>query len=167
MNMIEIIKEKTLWLIGAVLITIPLLACYPILKFLGLSSKIATIVTACLSGIAYILLVTYIQPFLCGILPFMRSKPQNIFETVRLKQGTPDRHVVEGPSSYIVLLQVAARHSILLQVAARHFILSPQGLASRSLDLYQTIKSDDQSASDIISFKTPDIREPKGNWIHS
>ena len=39
MNMMEIIREKTLWLIGAVSITIPLLACYPILKSLGLSSK--------------------------------------------------------------------------------------------------------------------------------
>ena len=57
MNMIELIKEKTLWLIGAVLITIPLIACYPILRLLGFSAKIGTVVTVCLSIIAYIFLV--------------------------------------------------------------------------------------------------------------
>ena len=96
MNMIEIIKEKTLWLIGAVLITIPLLACYPILKFLGLSSKIATIVTACLSGVAYILLVTYIQPFLGKILPFMHPKTENKFSVVKHKANTRGKHVEQG-----------------------------------------------------------------------
>ena len=85
MNMMEIIREKTLWLIGAVSITIPLLACYPILKSLGLSSKIATITTACVSGIAYILLVTYIQPFLRKILPFIRSKTPDEFSAVTFK----------------------------------------------------------------------------------
>ena len=100
MNMIEIIKEKTLWLIGAVLITIPLLACYPILKFLGLSSKIATIVTACLSGIAYILLVTYIQPFLRKILPFIQTKAQDEFSAAILKRGSAGIQILlKGPSS--------------------------------------------------------------------
>ena len=64
MNMIELVKEKTLRLIGLVLITIPLMACYPILLYLGLSQRISTIVTVPLSGAAYILLVTCIEPFL-------------------------------------------------------------------------------------------------------
>lgn len=74
MNMIETIKQKTLRLISLVLITIPLMACYPILLYLGLSIKIATITTTCLSGIAYILLLTRIEPVLHRILPFMRPK---------------------------------------------------------------------------------------------
>lgn len=101
MNMIEIIKEKTLWLIGAVLITIPLLACYPILKFLGLSSKIATIVTVCLSGIAYILLVTYIQPFLRRILPFIQTKTPDEFLAATLKPKDTGIQIVKGLSSYL------------------------------------------------------------------
>ena len=74
MNMIELIKEKTLRLIGLVLITIPLMACYPILLYLGLSQQISTIATVLLSGIAYILLVTRIEPFSRQILPFTRPK---------------------------------------------------------------------------------------------
>ena len=74
MNMIELVKEKTLRLIGLVLITIPLMACYPILLYLGLSQRISTIVTVPLSGAAYILLVTCIEPFLRRMLPFVRSK---------------------------------------------------------------------------------------------
>lgn len=74
MNMIEIIKQKTLRLIGLVLITIPLMACYPILLYLGLSQRISTIATVLLSGAAYILLVTHIEPVLRRILPFMRLK---------------------------------------------------------------------------------------------
>ncbi|MDE0425114.1 MAG: hypothetical protein OXN25_09615 [Candidatus Poribacteria bacterium] len=100
MNMIEIIKEKTLWLIGAVLITIPLLACYPILKFLGLSSKVATIATACLSGIAYIFLVTYIQPFLRKILPFIRSKAPDESPALVSKGSSIGIEIVKGLSSY-------------------------------------------------------------------
>lgn len=96
MNMIEIIKEKTLWLIGAVLITIPLIACYPILRYLGLSSKIATIVTVCLSGTAYILLVTRIIPFLRKSLPFMSPKTQYTFSIPKLKGETTDNHVEKG-----------------------------------------------------------------------
>lgn len=79
----ELIKEKTLWLIGAVLVTIPLMACYPILRILGISEKSGTIVTVCLSGVAYILLVTRIEPFLRKILPFMQSKAQNEFKEKR------------------------------------------------------------------------------------
>ena len=76
MKMIETIKENTLWLIGAVIITIPLIVCYPILLYIGLSVKIATIITVCLSIIAYILLVTRIEPLLGRILPFLSLKTQ-------------------------------------------------------------------------------------------
>ncbi|MYC76955.1 hypothetical protein F4X10_14415 [Candidatus Poribacteria bacterium] len=100
MNMIEIIREKTLWLIGAVSITIPLLACYPILKFLGLSSKVATIATACLSGIAYIFLVTYIQPFLRKILPLIRSKATDESSALISKRSGLGLQIIKDPSSY-------------------------------------------------------------------
>lgn len=74
MNMIETIKQKTLRLIGLVLITIPLMGCYPILLYLGLSQRISTIATVLLSGTAYILLVALIEPLLRRILPFIRPK---------------------------------------------------------------------------------------------
>ena len=99
MNVIELIKEKTLWLIGAVLITVPLLACYPILRFLGLPEKIASIATVCLTGVAYILLVTCIKPFLRKILPFIRSKASDGFSAVVLKRGGTGIQIVKGPSS--------------------------------------------------------------------
>lgn len=73
MSMIEVIREKTLWLIGVVLITIPLMVCYPILLYLGLSQQISTIITVFLSGAAYILLVPRIEPVLRRRLPFMEK----------------------------------------------------------------------------------------------
>ncbi len=87
MNMIETIKENTLWLIGAVLITIPLIACYPILLYIGLSIKIATIAMVCLSIIAYILLVTRIEPLLGRMLPFLSSKTQTKFFFSKIGTG--------------------------------------------------------------------------------
>ena len=78
MKVIETIKENTLWLIGAVLITIPLIACYPILLYIGLSVKVATIATVCLSIIAYILSVTLIEPFLGRMVPFLSSKVSDL-----------------------------------------------------------------------------------------
>ena len=101
MNMIELIKEKTLWLIGAVLITIPLIACYPILRLLGFSAKIGTIVTVCLSIIVYILLVIRIEPFLCKILPFIQTKAQDEFSATILKRGSTGIQILKGPSSYL------------------------------------------------------------------
>ena len=93
MNVREIIKEKTLRLIGLVLITIPLMACYPILLHLGLSIKIAVIVTVCLSGVAYILLVTRIEPFLRRMLPFIYPKEQEetimSMKTQKIQKATP------------------------------------------------------------------------------
>ena len=74
MNMIELVKEKTLRLIDLVLITIPLMACYPILLYLGLSQRISIIATVLLSGAVYIVLVTCIEPFLRRMLPCIRSK---------------------------------------------------------------------------------------------
>lgn len=74
MNVVKLIKEKTLRLTGLVLITIPLVACYPMLLYLGLSQRISTIAMVLLSGTAYILLVTRIEPFLRQILPFTRPK---------------------------------------------------------------------------------------------
>lgn len=97
MNMIEVIKEKTLWLMGAVLITIPLMACYPILLYFGLSIKIATIVTGCLSGVVYILLLTRIEIFLRRVLPFMAPKAQHKFLATKLKAGSIGTHVKKGP----------------------------------------------------------------------
>ena len=99
MNMIELIKEKTLWLIGAVLITIPLIACYPILRLLGFSAKIGTIVTVCLSIIVYILLVIRIEPFLRKILPFIQTKAQDEFSATILKRGSTGIQILKGPSS--------------------------------------------------------------------
>ena len=99
MNMIELIKEKTLWLIGAVLITIPLIACYPILRLLGFSAKIGTIVTVCLSIIVYILLVIRIEPFLRKILPFIRAKAPDQFSAAILKRGGTGIQILKGPSS--------------------------------------------------------------------
>ena len=99
MNMIEIIKEKTLWLIGAVLITIPLIACYPILRLLGFSAKIGTIVTVCLSIIAYILLVIRIEPFLRKTLPFIQTKAQDEFSAAILKRGSMGIQILKGPNS--------------------------------------------------------------------
>lgn len=101
MDVIELIKEKTLWLIGAVLITIPLLACYPILRLLGLPERIASIATVCLTGVAYVLLVTCIKPFLRKILPFIRSKAPDEFSVVVLKRGGTRIQIVKGPNSYL------------------------------------------------------------------
>lgn len=97
----ELIKEKTLWLIGAVLITVPLLVCYPILRLLGLPGRIASIATVCLTGVAYVLLVTCIKPFLRKILPFIRSKASDEFSAVVLKRGGAGIQIVKGPSSYL------------------------------------------------------------------
>lgn len=99
MNMIEIIKEKTLWLIGAVLITIPLIACYPILRLLGFSAKIGTVVTVCLSIIAYILLVIRIEPFLRKTVPFIQTKARDEFSAAILKRRSTGIQILKGPGS--------------------------------------------------------------------
>lgn len=101
MNMMETIKEKTLRLIGLVLITIPLMACYPILLYLGLSTKIATIAIVCLSGIAYIFLLIRIEPFLRKILPFIQTRAQDEFSAAILKREGTGIQIVKGPSSHL------------------------------------------------------------------
>ena len=97
MNWTGMIKQKTLRLIGLVAIAIPLIGSYTILRLLDLSSSIASIVTVCLSGIAYILLVTRLEPLLRQISPFVRPKTENKFLEFR---STTIRIVVKGPSSY-------------------------------------------------------------------
>ena len=97
MNLIELIKEKTLWLIGAVLITIPLLVCYPLLRIFGLSEGAASIAMVCLSGVAYILLVTRIEPFLYRALPFIAPKAQHKFSVSKPKAGSIGIYVKKGP----------------------------------------------------------------------
>ena len=93
MNLIETLKEKTLRLIGLILITIPLMACYPILLYLGLSQQISIIAMVLLSGAAYVLLVTRIEPFLLQMLPFVRPKIENKFSAAKLKGGITSTHV--------------------------------------------------------------------------
>lgn len=148
MNLTEMIKQKTLRLIGLLLIAVPLIASYTILRLLDLSSSIASIVTVCLSGVAYILLLIYIEPSLLRILPFMRPKAQNIFEAVRLKQGNPDRHVIGGPDLYTRTTPEHLRLRI-MELEINKLVLR-QRLATRSLYLFQA-----------LDFRT------RGNWIHS
>ncbi len=100
MNMIEILKRKTLRLIGLLLCLIPVMACYPILYFLGCSATVATLTTVLFSGVAYILLLTRIEPFLRKILPFARPKSWNESEAAGLRGHVTD-YVVKGPSLYI------------------------------------------------------------------
>ena len=100
MNIRETIKEKTLRLIGLILITIPLLVCYPTLVHLGFSVKIATIATVCLSIIAYILLVTRIEPLLGRMLPFLSPKTQTEFTSEKLELDSIDTQKAQGPNSF-------------------------------------------------------------------
>ncbi len=106
MKMIETIKENTLWLIGAVLITIPLIVCYPILLYIGLSVKIATIVTVCLSIITYILLVTRIEPFLGRMFPFLGPKTQEEFTSAKLELGSIDIQKAQSPNSFSIEIEL-------------------------------------------------------------
>lgn len=99
MNIRETIKEKTLRLIGLILITIPLMAFYPILLHLGMSIKIATIATVCLSGIAYILLVIRIEPLLRQILPYIRAKTPDEFLAIILKREKTGIQIAKIPNS--------------------------------------------------------------------
>ena len=100
MNIRETIKEKTLRLIGLILITIPLLVCYPTLLHFGFSVKIATIATVCLSIIAYILLVTRIEPLLGRMLPFLNPKTQTEFTSEKLEMVSIDIQKAQSPNSF-------------------------------------------------------------------
>lgn len=99
MNLTEMIKQKTLRLVGLMLIAIPLIASYTILRVLGSSTKIASIAAVCLSCIAYFLLVLYIEPFLRQKLPFTGPKAQNEFSAAILKRGSIGIEILKGPSS--------------------------------------------------------------------
>ena len=68
------------------------------MRLLGLSVNIATIATACLSGIGYILLVTHIEPFLRRVLPFTRTKMPDKFSTVIRKHSETGPQIIKGPS---------------------------------------------------------------------
>ncbi len=118
MNIIETIKEKTLRLIGLILITIPLMVWYPILLHIGLSVEIATIATLCLSIIAYILLVTLIEPLLRRMLPFLTPKTKTDFISEKSKTVNTCLQIGQEPSSYVgineldkLLSDVAVRDS--------------------------------------------------------
>ena len=99
MNLTEMIKQKTLRLIGLLSIAIPLIVFYTILRLLNLSSSIASIVTVCLSGVVYILLVICIEPFLRKILSFTQTKAQDEFSAAILKRGNTGIQILKGPSS--------------------------------------------------------------------
>jgi hypothetical protein len=77
------------------------MACYPILLHLGLSQRISVIATVLVSGAAYILLVTRIEPVLRRILPFIRTKAQDEFSAAILKRSGTESQIVKGPSSYL------------------------------------------------------------------
>ena len=94
------IKQKTLRLLGLVLIAVPLIACYTILRIFNLSANITAIITVCLSGIVYLLLVTRIEPFLGRMLPFLGPKTQTGFTSAKFKFDTANLQMAQGPSSY-------------------------------------------------------------------
>ena len=106
MNIRETIKEKTLRLIGLILIVIPLMACYPLLFYIELSVKIATIATVCLSFIAYILLVTRIEPLLGRMLPFLSPITQTEFTSAELELGSIDTQKAQGPNSFTTVSEL-------------------------------------------------------------
>lgn len=106
MNIRETIKEKTLRLIGLILIVIPLMACYPLLFYIGLSVKISTIITVYLSIIAYILLVTRIEPFLGSMLPFLSAKTQEEFTSAKLELGSIDTQKAQSPNSFPTVIEL-------------------------------------------------------------
>lgn len=94
------IKQKTLRLIGLVLIAVPLIACYTGLRILNLSANITAIVTVCLSGIIYLLLVTRLEPLLGRMLPFLSPKTQTEFTSAKLELGSIDTQKGQGPNSF-------------------------------------------------------------------
>lgn len=100
MDLIEMIKQKTLRLLGLVLIAVPLIACYTILRILNVSANITMIVTVCLSGIVYLLLVTHIEPLLGCMLPFLSFKTQTKFISAKLELGSIDTQKSQSPNSF-------------------------------------------------------------------
>ena len=100
MDLIEMIKQKTLRLLGLVLIAVPLIACYTILRILNVSANITMIVTVCLSGIVYFLLVTRIEPLLSRMLPFLSSKTQTEFTSAKLELRSIDIQKAQSPNSF-------------------------------------------------------------------
>ena len=111
MNLKKMIKQKTLRLIGLVLIAVPLITCYTILRILNLSANITAIITVCLSGIIYLLLVTCIEPFLRKMLPFLDPKIQPNFTSEKLELGNIDTQKGQGPNSFPGVSELDIRSS--------------------------------------------------------
>lgn len=68
MKITDMIKHSLVRLVGLVLITIPLIACYPIMVFLGLPTPSSAIATACLTAVAYFWLIRRVEPILRRVL---------------------------------------------------------------------------------------------------
>ena len=68
MKIMDMIKHNLVRLVGLILITIPLLACYPIMVVLGLPTPISVIATACLTVIAYFGMICRVEPVLRRVL---------------------------------------------------------------------------------------------------
>lgn len=100
MNLMEILKQKTLRLMGLLLCIIPVTVCYTVLRLLGCSATVATLATVLFSGVAYILLLTRVEPFLRDILPFFQPKPRNGFEAANRRLEHSDNDVAKGPNLY-------------------------------------------------------------------
>lgn len=116
MNIIEKIKEKTLRLIGLILIAIPLMVCYPTLLYIGMSVEIASIATVCLTIIAYILLVTHIELLLGRMLPFLALKTKTDFIPEKSKTVDTYLQIAQEPSSYVGISDL---ETLLTDVTAR------------------------------------------------
>ena len=105
MKITDMIKHSLVRLVGLVLITIPLIACYPIMVFLGLPTPSSAIATACLTAVAYFWLIRRVEPilrrvlslelvplillvaiFLLRFLPFESPKIQENLEETRHKR---------------------------------------------------------------------------------
>lgn len=100
MNLMEILKQKTLRLMGLLLCIIPVTACYTVLRLLGCAATAATLATVLFSGVAYVLLLPRIEAFLRNILPFFQPKPRNRFEAANRRLEHSDNDVAKGPNLY-------------------------------------------------------------------
>lgn len=96
----EILKQKTLRLMGLLLCIIPVTACYTVLRLLGCVATIATLATVLFSGVAYFWLLTRIEAFLRNILPFFRPKRRTGFEAANSRLEHSDNDVAKGPNLY-------------------------------------------------------------------
>lgn len=96
----EILKQKTLRLMGLLLCIVPVTACYTVLRLLGCVATIATLATVLFSGVAYFWLLTRIEAFLRNILPFFRPKRRTGFEASNSQLEHSGNDVAKGPNLY-------------------------------------------------------------------